>query len=169
VSALRLRPLRLEDESDARLAHGELQADNFSFLLGWDPQEPWAGYLRRCAEHRLGVGVQPGWVPSTFLGACLGAALVGRISIRHSLNEFLASFGGHIGYCVRPAHRGQGLAGEILRQGLIVARAEGIERVLVTCDEGNLASARVIERNGGVLEDVRPDPDGPAKRRYWIE
>jgi predicted acetyltransferase len=40
--------------------------------------------------------------------------------------------------------------------------------VLVTCDEDNLASIAVIERCGGVLEDVRPDPDGAPKRRYWI-
>ncbi len=167
--SLRLRPLRLEDEADARRAHAELLEDDFAFLLSWDPQEPWAGYLRRCAEHRLGLDVPSGWVPSTFLGAFLGAELVGRVSIRHELNDFLASLGGHIGYCVRPAHRGQGIAGEILRQGLIVARAEGIDRVLVTCDEDNLASARVIERNGGVLEDIRPSPDGPPRRRYWID
>jgi predicted acetyltransferase len=79
------------------------------------------------------------------------------------------SIGGHIGYCVRPAHRGQRYATEILRQGLIVARAEGIDRVLVTCDEDNVASARVIERSGGILEDIRADRDGPAKRRYWID
>jgi len=34
---------------------------------------------------------------------------------------------------------------------------------LVTCDDDNVGSRTVIERAGGVLEDVR---DG--KRRYWI-
>jgi predicted acetyltransferase len=38
----------------------------------------------------------------------------------------------------------------------------------VTCDDDNLASATIIERLGGVLDDVRPDPDVPPKRRYWI-
>jgi len=95
--------------------------------------------------------------------------LVGRISICHDLNDFLANFGGHIGYCVRPACRQRGFASEMLRQGLVIARAQGIDRVLVTCDENNLPSARVIERNGGVLEDVRTDPNGQPTRRYWID
>jgi predicted acetyltransferase len=40
--------------------------------------------------------------------------------------------------------------------------------VLLTCDEDNRMSDRVIERLGGVFEDVRVDPEGPPKRRYWI-
>lgn len=67
----------------------------------------------------------------------------------------------------RPPERSY--AGEILAQGLIIGRAEGVDRVLVTCDEGNAASARVIEHRGGVLEDVRAEPDGPLRRRYWID
>lgn len=62
---------------------------------------------------------------------------------------------------MRPAYRRRGYAGEILRQALIIARAEGVGRVLITCDANNIASAKVIERNGGTLEDVRLDPDGP--------
>jgi len=138
-------------------------------LLGWDPSESWASYVRKLENNRHGIDLPSGWVPSTFLGAFLAAELVGRVSIRHELNDFLLNFGGHIGYCVRPAHRRRGFAGEILGHGLIVARAEGVDRVLVTCDEDNLASARVIERHGGVLEDVRAQPDGPPRRRYWID
>jgi predicted acetyltransferase len=168
--ALRLRPLRLEDEADARKAHAELEEEGFAFLLGWDTQEPWAKYLHKRDDNRRGIGLSPRWVPSTFLGAFCGRDLVGRISIRHKLNDFLLEEGGHVGYCVRPAQRGQGFANEILRQGLVIARAEGIDRVLLTCDDDNLASARIIERHGGILEDIRPGTDGgPPKRRDWID
>jgi predicted acetyltransferase len=166
--ALRLRPLRGHDELEALLAHAELAADEFPFLLAWDPREPWATYLRKLAGYRRGVDLPADWVPSTFLGAFAGERLVGRVSVRHELNEFLTNFGGHIGYCVRPADRRRGYAGQILGQGLVIARAEGVDKVLVTCDEDNAASARVIERHGGVLEDVRDQPDGPPRRRYWI-
>ena len=94
---------------------------------------------------------------------------MGRVSIRHELNDFLAAYAGHIGYAVRPQWRRRGFATEILRQALIIVRAHGVDRVLVTCDEDNLASARAIERQGGVLEDTRVDPDGILKRRYWID
>jgi predicted acetyltransferase len=107
-------------------------------------------------------------VPGTFLVADVDGKLVGRVSVRHRLNGFLANFGGHIGYAVRPRYRGRGYAGEILCQSLIVARAEGVERALLTCDDENVASIVVIERHGGVLEDVRIDPDGVPRRRYWI-
>lgn len=40
-------------------------------------------------------------------------------------------------------------------------------RLLLTCAEDNLASARVIEANEGLLEDVRKTPSG-TMRRYWI-
>ncbi len=166
--SLRLRPLRISDEAEARAAHEELEADAFSFLLDWDPASPWAEYVQQREDHRRGIRVPPGRVPSTFLVAVCGEQLVGRVSVRHELNEFLAHVGGHVGYAVRPRHRGRGHATEILRQALIVARSQGVEDVLVTCDEPNAASAAVIERVGGVLEDVRVDADGVRKRRYWV-
>ena len=57
----------------------------------------------------------------------------------------------------------------MLDQALVIARAEGVARVLVTCDDDNIASATIIERAGGVLQDVRLAPDGTHKRRYWID
>lgn len=90
-------------------------------------------------------------------------ALVGNLAIRHRLNDFLFAVGGHVGYSVRPSRRREGHASAALGLSLDRCRELGIDRVLVTCDDANLASARTIERQGGVLEDVRDD-----KRRYWI-
>jgi predicted acetyltransferase len=168
MSALRLRPLRLDDEPAARAAHEELAADGFAFLLGWEESRDWAAYVLELERRHRGLDVPQGLVPATFLVADVDGELVGRVSVRHELNEHLANVGGHIGYGVRPAHRGRGHAGEILRQALTIARAEGVGDVLVTCDEDNVASRTVIERLGGVLEDVRPEEGEPLKRRYWI-
>ena len=93
-----------------------------------------------------------------------------RVSIRHSLNAYLAEVGGHIGYAVRPGFRRRGYPTAILRRSLVVASSIGLKRVLVTCDDGNVGSAKVIENCGGLLENVAPGRDGSVpKRRYWVE
>jgi predicted acetyltransferase len=165
---LRLRPLRAGDEREAVTAHGELAAEGFHFLLQWRPGQPWPAYVHRLEQLRRGLRVPPERVPATFLVATVNSCLVGRISIRHELNAFLMDFGGHIGYCVRPEHRRRGYATEMLRQAIVITRAEGVDRILVTCDDDNTASIVIIERAGGVLDDVRRAPDGARKRRYWL-
>lgn len=168
VRRLRLRPLREADEEEAIRAHAELAAEDFVFLRDHDPAESWTTYLQRLDGLRRATVVPPGRVPATFFVAQLGRDLVGCVGIRHELNEHLAVVGGHIGYAVRPAHRRRGYATEMLRQSLVLARAEGVVAVLVTCADDNVGSRAVIERLGGVLEDVRTRADGRRTRRYWI-
>ena len=167
---LRLRPLRLDDEAEFVAAHRAMEADDFEFGLGYSPGAPWAEYVERVAKQRCGIGLGAGMVPATFLVADVSGQIVGRTSIRHELNEHLTRVGGHIGYGVLAAHRRRGYATEILRQSLIIARAVGVERPLVTCDEGNVGSARAIERCGGVYDSSVDLGDGTLpKRRYWID
>jgi predicted acetyltransferase len=91
--------------------------------------------------------------------------VIGFVSFRHSLgNEFLRTEGGHIGYSIRPAYRRQGHASRALGLTLERAREIGLDRVLITCEEGNVGSARTIESQGGVFESIFKD-----KRRYWID
>ena len=104
-----------------------------------------------------------GWVAGTYLWMVVDDEVVGRISLRHTLTPWLREFGGHIGYAVRPTARGRGYAKAALGLMLPVAAARGIDPVLVTCDEDNVASRRTIEANGGVLEDVRG-----VKMRFWL-
>jgi predicted acetyltransferase len=167
---LRLRPLQLRDEKAFTAGHRAMSREQFPFGLGYEPGMAWSKYLDRLHAWRLGADLPSGFVPSTFLVAEVDGEIVGRTSIRHELNEFLASEGGHIGYAVLAGHRRRGYATEILRQSLVIARAICIERVLVTCDEDNVGSAKVIERCGGVFESIVDSSEGgPPKRRFWIE
>nr|WP_212755994.1 GNAT family N-acetyltransferase [Flexivirga aerilata] len=90
--------------------------------------------------------------------------VLGSLALRHELNEALTIIGGHIGYGVRPSARRRGVATQALRLALGEAKGVGLQRVLLTCDEDNPASARTIERCGGVRDEA---PAGI--RRYWIE
>jgi predicted acetyltransferase len=117
-------------------------------------------------EHLLACAQQPprpDWVTCTFLWITDGDEVIGSIAVRHELSAWLLEEGGHIGYSIRPSRRREGHASRALALALDHARGLGLERVLLTCDLDNDASRRTIERNGGVLEDVRAD-----KRRYWI-
>jgi predicted acetyltransferase len=127
-------------------------------------------FVQRLQDQEKGVNLPEGWVPCTAIYAFVGQDLVGRVNVRHQLNDFLLNVGGHIGYGVVPPYRGQGIATHLLGVGLEEARRLGIARALVTCNEDNDASARVIEKQGGVFEN-HFDPGGgvPLKRRYWIE
>ena len=104
-----------------------------------------------------------GHVPSTTLWWVDGEDYLGRIAIRHRLTPHLLEVGGHIGYDVRPTARRRGHATAMLAAALPVARTLGIEKALVTCDIDIVASRKVMEHNGGVLEDRRA-----GKLRFWL-
>lgn len=159
----------MEDEAAFIAAHRSMAAEDFTFGLDYTEGLSWSQYLDALEVHRRGVDLPVDRVPATFLVADVGGQIVGRSSIRHALNEFLAREGGHIGYGVGKGHRRRGYATEILRQSLIIARAVGIDRVLLTCDDGNLGSSAVIQRCGGMFESLVETESGPAKWRYWID
>ena len=164
-----IRPLAIGDEQESLLAQAELADGDFPFLLDDTPGQSWKRYVERLDEVRRGIDLAPDRVAATFLVGEVDGHLVGRVSIRHELNGYLAVYGGHIGYAVRPAYRRRGYATELLQRGLVVAKELGITRALVTCDVGNEGSERTITGCGGVLDDIVEMPDGKgARARYWI-
>jgi predicted acetyltransferase len=170
VADVSIRRLAASDEAEARAAHAELAAEDFDFLLAGEDEGDWAQYLRRLEDIRAGINLPPGYVAATFLVAEVDGRVAGRVSVRHALTPWLAEWGGHIGFGVRPAFRRRGVAAALLRAGLRVAGDVQIERALVTCDVGNVASAATIERCGGVFERLsRPDEHGDRVRRYWFD
>lgn len=151
-----------------RAAHTTMAAEGHPFCLFYADATPWDGYLRRLERYRRGVRLPARLVPSTFLVAVVDGVIVGRVSIRHRLNQFLQRDGGHVGYCVLPPFRRRGHATAMLGQALVIVRALGVDDVLVTCDDTNVGSAAVIERCGGVLDSVIELGTGARNRRYWI-
>jgi predicted acetyltransferase len=165
---LQLRPVCREDEAAFRRGHRAMAAEGFTFGLFYEDGMPFGLYAEQLERYRRGVGLRGRLVPNTFVVADVGGEIVGRASIRHRLNEFLALEGGHIGYGVLPEHRRKGYATEILRQALCIAAGHGVTRALITCDDDNVGSATVIERCGGVFDSHVIGENGTLMRRYWI-
>jgi predicted acetyltransferase len=168
--ALVLRKLNTHDEEAFLRALRLTAASDPNFVRSYHSDLSFAGYLYILDEAQQGRGLAEGQVPSILLFGFVGKEIVGRLMLRHSFNEFFSRVGGHIGFVVVPGHRRRGHATEMLKQGLDLARSIGLQRVLVTCDEDNIASRRTIEKCGGEYEDSYFGPEAPApKRRYWIE
>lgn len=110
-----------------------------------------------------GVGLQPGGVRQTTFWFHVDGVPVGRLNVRHALNDELREHGGNIGYFIAPAYRRRGHGERMLKAGLDEARKAGLTEALLTIREDNLASRRVTEKNGGELREMR---EGICY--YWI-
>lgn len=135
-----------------------------------DLEADFAAYAEKLVSHARGENLPAGWVPATEFWLVEGGEYIGRVTVRHRLNENLEKYHGHIGYDIRPSMRGKGYGTHILALALPKAKELGIRRVLVSCLATNAASRRVIEKNGGVLENQVHDPETDADMlRFWIE
>ena len=132
-----------------------------------DPEE----YITACARYEDPKAVPPHLVPATqFLFVRKSDnKLVGMLQVRHRLNDFLEKYGGHIGYSVRPSERRRGYAKEMLKMALPFCRQIGIDKILITCIDGNIGSEKTILANGGVYETTVHEPNENVDlKRYWI-
>jgi predicted acetyltransferase len=110
-----------------------------------------------------------GFVPATtyFMIREKDDKIIGMINLRHELNERLAKTGGHIGYSIRPTERKKGYAKIQLYLCLLKAKEIGLEKVMLTCDENNIASAKTMEALGAIFKRKEKEKDRVTKV-YWI-
>lgn len=137
--------------------------DGCSGLEDCDTYEEWIDFDSRLKNEKTSV----------YLAIRLSDnKLVGIIDIRHSLSDFLYNYGGNIGYSVLPEERRKGYAKEMLKLAIEKCKEMNIKRVLLTCDKENIASAKTIQANGGVLENEVIDEVNLSEsgiiQRYWI-
>lgn len=144
---------------------------NTTSLQKPEANESFEDFVKKLHDNIKGLSLPEGYVASTMLWLIDKNEFIGRAQIRHELNDFLLKHGGHIGYYIRPSKRKMGYGKKILELVLPKAKKLGLDRVLVTCDEDNIGSQKIIEANGGVLENIVESrrPGEPKKRRYWIE
>lgn len=128
-------------------------------------------YIKICAEYEDPTTIPSHLVPATqfFFIRKSDNKLVGMIQIRHRFNDYLEKYAGHIGYSVRPSERRKGYAKEMLRMTLPFCREIGIDKVMITCIDGNIGSEKTILANGGVYEYTIHEPnENEDLKRFWI-
>ena len=150
-----------ESLAESPIINGSAGLDRFSSIEIWFEE-----LKKRNCEDTVPKGLVPS---STYLGIReKDNYIVGMIDIRHYLNEYLTQAGGHIGYGVRKTERNKGYAKQMLKLALEKCKELKIKKVLITCDEDNIASEKVILSANAKLEDIR-NVDGENKKRFWID
>ena len=150
-----------ESLAESPIINGSAGLDRFSSIEIWFEE-----LKKRSREDTVPKGLVPS---STYLGVReKDNYIVGMIDIRHYLNEYLTQVGGNIGYSVRKSERNKGYAKQMLKLALEKCKELKIKKVLITCDEDNIASEKVILSANAKLEDIR-NVDGENKKRFWID
>ena len=150
-----------ESLAESPIINGSAGLDRFSSIEVWLEE-----LKKRSCEDTVPKGLVPS---STYLGVReKDNYIVGMIDIRHYLNEYLTQVGGNIGYGVRKTERNKGYAKQMLKLALEKCKELKIKKVLITCDEDNIASEKVILSANAKLEDIR-NVDGENKKRFWID
>ena len=166
---MELRRPTLEDKDAILEMIAEFDAAK-SYMHGgvgstWKRAKNYEDWLKIVEQQEDAGNLPEGWVPAIqFISVDEENRPLGFLALRLLLNEKLFIEGGHIGYSIRPSQRRKGLAKLQLELGLAEARKQGLERVLITCDEDNEASRRTILSAGGIYESTID-----RSQRYWID
>ena len=77
---------------------------------------------------------------------------VGEVGIRTTPNDFWINKGSQIFYKIRLSERNKGYGTKMLELALNECKKIGMKQVRINCDDNNLSSKRVIEKNGGNVD-----------------
>ncbi|MGO5073499.1 GNAT family N-acetyltransferase [Clostridium sporogenes] len=156
-----------EEYKREHFQHGENELPG-SALLDKLPFDEWLELVKNNSNEKT---VSPDWVVSSTFFALRksDSKIIGMIDIRHTLNDFLKIYGGHIGYSVRPTERCKGYATQILKRGLKYCKTIGLDKVMLGCYKDNLPSRKTIINGGGVLEREFIYSEGKTVQVFWIK
>lgn len=148
------------------LAFGESRINGSCGLTFYDDFDSWLKITQSIEKETLS---RDNVHASTFFSVRKSdKKVIGSIQLRHSLTEELRSYGGHIGYAIRPSERKQGYGKQQLLLVLEIAKKMGISQIMISCDKDNIASANTIKSCGGRLAEEKL-VRGSMLQIYWID
>lgn len=162
-----LKRLSVNDGSDVYVMLQEIPKDENGFINGVNGMscEEFKAWLIDQNENSCKTEIEDGWkVPQTTFWLYADGNPVGVGKIRHFLTDKLRQAGGHIGYAIAPAERGKGFGKQLLKALLVEAKKLGIDRALITVQNGNIASVKVALANGGIIEKVSDE-----RHFIWVD
>lgn len=166
ILKIRLKALSESDDKEIYEMISEMKLSENGFTTNFPDNsfKEFKDSLPRLVEISNGINLAEGYVPQTIYWMYADDKPVAYGKLRHQLNDKLLEYGGHVGYVVRPSERGKGYGKIFLNELKKVARTMGMEELLITCDESNIGSRKVIESNNGKLEGIKEDVC-----KYWLK
>ena len=150
------------------ISHGEKHINGSSGFINYPDYDEW---LRKIELEKCKASSQEDTPATTYFTIRKeDHKIMGSIQLRHHLTEELKKDGGNIGYGISPSERGKGYGAQQLALLLVRAQALKIQKVMISCDKSNKASAKVAIKNGGVLFGEGFDEESETITEiYWID
>jgi predicted acetyltransferase len=164
--------LQWRDSFEQAVREAPIEEQNYEFGTPWDISPLVYGidrYILEMPWYADGSSL-PSWrVPQTIWWLIVDNQFVGQIKRRHELNAYLTTFWWEVGYVIAPARRRQGRWTKMLTLACEKRKAEGVDKLLITCNKKNIWSQKIIEAHGGVFtSSIRSDEEQDVKLRYWV-
>lgn len=161
----------LPDEShcdDVISFYSEFEDDGTT-CIGYANFRNYDEWVKEKNNRHTGENLPEGFVRENFYLCYDEDKLVGVFSLKFELTDYLYNYGGNVGYAVRPSMRKHGLGTQILKQGLDISKKFGFDKILAVCDDDNIASEKIIVKNGGIFEnELFDEEENVFVKRYWI-
>ncbi len=146
----------------------DFQQEDPSRPIKWEWMENFDLYLNWCRNEGKVDDLDLNRAPQTTYWIVVNKKIaVGKLTLRHRLTPKLEKLGGHFGYEIRSSFRKRGIATKAFALGLKEIKKLGLNEVIVTCDDDNVGSIRVLESNGGQLVETYELSDWPKPVRKY--
>ncbi len=167
---LTVRELSDSDETAFLKCLDDWSIEDRSWMtFDWKPGMTHKQHLKILYKCKNNIELPSQFVPATMLYGFVDDEIIGRVHLRHELNQNLLERGGHMGYAVSERFRKKGYGLALAKAGLEYLKSKLLVKdVLITCAKDNQASIHIIENLGGKLENIIDDKDGVATCRYWV-
>lgn len=171
MNELILRFPTLEDKDKFIKYYSEYLEDNpSSDPLNYSKYKNYEDFLIGIGKEECLIRTTSKSIPTSSYLLMENNEIIGHIFIHHLIDlKVLKDYEGHIGYGIRPNKRNKGYGTKMLSLALEKCKDLSLNEILISCKKENISSAKVIEKNNGILlEETYIQEENSIFKKYKI-